>query len=83
MKGGEEAQLLLLTIITHNAAAEGRLSAEWADTPVASRCVQGRRADALSENVWIRDYTYHLTDHSDTGNNPLVLILRFLLSSFF
>lgn len=32
------AQLLLLTIITHNTASEGRISAEWAHTPVASRC---------------------------------------------
>lgn len=39
-EGGEGAQLLLLTIITHNAAAEGRLSEEWAHTPVASHGLQ-------------------------------------------
>lgn len=38
---------MLLTIITHNAAAEGRLPAEWVHTPVASHCVEHRRAGAL------------------------------------
>lgn len=46
---------MLLTIITHNAAAEGSVSTEWAHTPVASHCVQDRWADALSGNVWIRN----------------------------
>lgn len=58
MKGGEGAQLLLLTIITHNAASEGRLSVEWAHTPVALRCIRERCVDALSVCVG-QEHTYY------------------------